>query len=346
MLRRLLATVLLAGAVLLLGHEVVPHEHETAHAQTEIACAAEHDRSKWHPPACGHEHGDDAPAWVKDWLVSIGLPDGEIHFGTQNTTGVHENLEKHNAFKGYHATTGFSSFNRKDPVELYVLYHASSNPGDRQAPVHSFSVYVKDAAGAVSFRQGWQKVGDVKLPTSCQAPRLPACPAPEIDNGQRPIVLAPDDAGLAATPVGRGQETWYGDSSVDISWGVSDATTTLTPGETLTYDPATWFPTGLPGLIRTLDVTWQTTPQTARGWQVRDQFGLYVLSVSATPALDDFSGLSGMTSLYCGRPHPDRPEHPILCLPQHIAPTADGIVTDGGIQRTFPPPPGGVVLPN
>lgn len=311
-----------------------PAEH--AHAQ----CA--HDPSKWHAPACGHEHGDDAPAFVKDWLVSLGLPP-EIHFGTANTTGIHENVEKHNAFKGYHATSGFSSFNLDQPVELYALMHASSNPGDRQAPVHSASLYVKDAAGAVSFRQGWMKVGTVKLDTACQAPRLPTCPTPEIDNGQRPIVLAPGDAGLAG---GRSQETWYGDSSFDISWGVSDATTKLTPGEVLSYDPANWFPTGLPGLVRTLEVTWQTTPQTTRGWQVRDQFGLYVLSASATPDLYDFSGLSGMSSLYCGQPHPDAPQYPILCLPQYIAASADGVVTDGGIQRTFPGPAGGIVLPN
>lgn len=324
--------------VVLVFYDPWGHDH-AALAQ----CA--HDPSKWHPPACGHEHGDDAPAWVKSWLVSLGLPP-EIRFGTDNTTGPHENMEKHNAFKGYAASTGFASFNQHQPVELYVLMHASSNPGDRQAPVHSASMYVKDAAGNVSFRQGWMKLGTTKLGTSCQAPRLPTCPTPNIDNGQRPIVLAPDDAGLAATPVGRGQETWYGDSSFDISWGVSDATTKLTPGETLDYDPAHWFPTGQKGLTRTLEVTWQTTPQTARGWQVRDQFGLYVLSVSATPAPTDYSGLSGLNSPYCGQPHPDMPSEKILCLPQYIAPSADGVVTAGGAQRTFPSPPGGAVLPN
>lgn len=321
-------------------HDMLPHEGiHTAFAQT---APCEHSTAKWHPPACGHEHGDDAPGWLKLWLETLGLPP-EVHFGGANSTGIHENMEKHNAFKGYHAPEGFSSFNLRQFVDVYVIMHASSNPGDRQTPVHSASLFTRDAASNVSYRQGWMKVGNVKLDTACQAPRLPTCPTPAIDNGQRPIILAPGDAGLAGN---RSQETWYGDSSFDISWGVSDATTKLTPGETLTYDPATWFPTGFSGLVRTLDVTWQTTSQTARGWQVRDQFGLYVLSRSHTTALDDFSGLAGLASMYCGQPHPDAPQYPILCLAQYIAPTADGVVTDGGIQKTFPAPPGGVRLPN
>lgn len=330
--RAVALTVWLALVALVL----YPTPPEHAHAQATCP------QNVWHPPGCGHEHGDDAPAFVKQWLASLGLPP-EIKFGTENTTGPHENMEKHPGYKGYAAPAGFASFNQHQPVDIYVLMHASSNPGDRQAPVHSASLYVKDASGAVSFRQGWMKVGTTKLGTSCQAPRLPTCPTPAIDNSQRPIILAPDDAGLAGN---RSQETWYGDSSFDVSWGVSDATTKLTPGETLDYDPAHWFPTGFPGLVRTLDVTWQTTPQTARGWQVRDQFGLYVLSVSATPALNDFSGLSGMQSPYCGQPHPDMPSSPILCLPQYITATADGVVTAGGARRTFPSPPGGVILPN
>jgi hypothetical protein len=92
-------------------------------------------------------------------------------------------------------------------------------------------------------------------------------------------------------------------------------------------------------------VTWQTTAQTARGWQVRDQFGLYVLSVSATPSPTDYSGLSGLSGPYCGQPHPDYPA-PIACLPQFIAATADGVVTSGGARKTFPGPVGGITLPN
>lgn len=314
-------------------------DEHAAHAQ----CA--HDPSAWHPPACGHEHGDDAPAWVKAFLARHGAPP-ELRWATGPlSTGPHENMEKHPGFKGFGATTGFASFNAHRPLELYVVMHASSNPADRQSPVHSSLLFVKDADGNVSFRQGWQQLGTTKLGTSCQAPSLPSCPTPTVSNAQRPIVLAPDEAGLAATPVGRGQETWYGDSSFDISWGISDAATMLTPGEVLTYDVVRWFPTGRSGLTRTLDVTWQTTPQTARGWQVRDQFGLFVLSASATPAPTDYSGLSGLTGPACGQPHPDYPA-PISCLPQYIAPTADGVVTAGGARRTFPAPPGGITLPN
>lgn len=313
----------------------VPHAHD--------ALAQSCPTAVWHPPGCGHEHGDDGPDWVKNWLVSLGLPP-EIRFDSALSTGPHENMEKHPAFKGYAAPSGFTSFNAHQPVQIYVLMHASSNPGDREAPVHSSELWVKDAAGNVSFRQGWQKLDSLKLGTSCQAPRLPTCPTPNIDNSARPIVLSPDQEGLAAQ---RGQETWYGDSSFDISWGISDATTVFHPGEALSFNPADWTPTGQSGLRRTLDVTWQTTAQTARGWQVRDQFGTEILSVSATPAVTDYSGLSGLSSPYCGQPIVyDGVTYARLCLAQYIAPTADGVVTSGGAQRTFPAPAGGVVLPN
>jgi hypothetical protein len=327
--------VLVASSILLVGRAFDAHP-DTAHAQC--------DTGAWHPPACGHEHGDDAPGWVKDWLVKLGLPP-QIRFDGPNTTGPHENVEKHPAFKGYYAPTGFKSFNQEQPVEIYVLMHASSNPGDRQAPVHSSFLFVKDAAGNVSFRQGWQKLGHVKLSTACQAPRLPTCETPEIDNAQRPIILAPTDAGLAGQ---RSQETWYGDSSFDISWGVSDATTKLTPNERLSYNPADWFPTGFSGLRRTLDVTWQVTPQTAKGWQVRDQFGTEILGVSSTPALDDYSGLAALQHPRCSQTTVyDGVTYPVLCLAQYIAQTTDGVVTRGGAQRTFAGPSDGPVrLPN
>jgi len=338
--RTVALTLYLALLVLVFYDPLAPaHDHA---AMAQSACPVE----QWHPPGCGHEHGDDLPQWGKDWLVSLGLPP-ELRFDGPLTTGPHENHEKHNAFKGFYAPTGFTSFNQHQPVEIYVLMHASSNPGDREAPVHSSELWVRDAAGNVSFRQGWQKLGTTKLGTSCQAPRLPTCPTPEIDNGERPIVLSPDEAGLAATPVKRGQETWYGDSSFDISWGISDATTVFHPGEALSYDPATWTPTGFYGLTRTLDVTWQTTAQTARGWQVRDQFGTEVLSVSPTPALTDYRGLTGLNDPRCGQPVVIAGQiYPRQCLAQYIAPTADGVVTSGGARKTFPAPTGGTVLPN
>lgn len=334
-LTRSVALAIWAALVVLVGYDPWP-------SHTHAQCA--HDAAPWHPPACGHEHGDDGPPWVKAFLAAHGAAP-EVRWATGAlSTGPHENHEKHPGFKGFHAPSGFVSFNRREPAELYVVMHASSSPADRQSPVHSSVLFVRDASGNVTFRQGWQKLGTVKLDTACQAPRLPTCPTPETDNGQRPIVLAPGDAGLAG---GRSQETWYGDSSFDVSWGISDATTKLTPGEVLSYNPADWFPTGQRGLTRTLEVTVPVTAQTARGWQVRDQFGLEVLSVSATPAPNDYSGLSGLSHPACGQPitFPGGSDTR-RCLPQYVAPTSDGVVTAGGARKTYPVPAGGVVLPN
>lgn len=107
----------------------------------------------WHAPGAHdglnvHEHGDKPPVWANEFSQkNFGHP---VLFGGDEGT-PNENAMKHQAFKGF-------TMNLND-VELYVRFHAQSNPHGRKAAFHSYEIYAKDTSGGVSFWQGWMFFG-------------------------------------------------------------------------------------------------------------------------------------------------------------------------------------------
>lgn len=273
------------------------------------------DEMHWHPPvvdgcATGHEHGDAPP----DWIAAAGY-DVSYHFHG-NTTAA-ENTIKHPAMKGFAAR-----FNNQD---IYLRYHAASNPLDRSARYHSLELFIRDATGAVSHMAYWYNTGD---PTIDRVPRRQGS-----EPQQRPILLVVDrtswDQGIRC-------EQWY-DAPGQPLWGadfgltICNTTTLYNAGENATAaDQSTWVPApdDSLGLTRRLELAWYANRSTLRGTFTTDQFGGSVNRCVEGASISKF-GVS----------------YPAVCLTQTIQPTLATIQFPGNaIQRTFPGQ--GVQLPN
>jgi hypothetical protein len=234
--------------------------------------------------------------------------------------------------KGFLATFGAQT--------AYIRTHLASNVMERKARYHSYEVFMRDAAGAVSHWQGWFNAGSPD-PADGQR-RSKSLP----DNGIRPQILVADYDALL---LGRNCEQWYGTTS---SWGwdlgltICDSTTMqfawelthdvygnpLTPEQTL--DPANWiklcdygYPASLcRGADREIEVAWYGQDSTAspnRGNPPKDvvfyatQFG----EIVAGPSDARCAG----TTVKLGDNNHSTITYQNRCLPQYIAGTARAV---------------------
>lgn len=130
------------------------HAHETATpSETPVVgalkCAG--DSEHWHAPGAhdgynAHEHGQAPPQWAIDFGRQF-LGEEYPCFGGPENTGGMENTDKHVGYKCVSFT-----LNR---VEYYLCFHMTTNPMDRAFAFHSYRIYIKDAAGNISYRTGW-----------------------------------------------------------------------------------------------------------------------------------------------------------------------------------------------
>lgn len=314
MLRYLAAT--LCGLILLALPLLVT-------AQTTTSA---HDPSRWHPPAAGHEHGDAPPAWLLDFTTDPRYaPYWTLNYDFPGNTSPAENTVKHFAFKGLHLAS--PAFKDQDGgwVDGYAIGHISGTPADRGAMVHSFRLFIADAGGGLTIRQGWVNMGSpetARVPRRCQSSSGGSdCPAYG-DPTQRPIVLTVTDDDVKGTYSGGRSETfeqWYGFGS-GASWGWGLNTPTIfQPGEKASdTDPHAWHTVGgqAYGQLRLIEVI--ASKPTYHGGFWMTPTGEYV---------ED----------------PSNPDCNSRCLLQWISPTYKGIT--GRTQQTWPLP-ADVALPN
>jgi hypothetical protein len=205
------------------------------------------------------------------------------------------------------------------------------------ARYHSYEVFMRDAAGAVSHWQGWFNSGDpVNDRVIYNAVN---------DPGTRPIVLAQDETTF---PIVK-NEHWYVRSTApwnwDFAWTV-DATTYYYPEESKNTDISTWKPTGRLGTVRRFEPAWYGPDSRIAPTRTKvapkgrtfyaTQFGEIVSGPNAARC-------SGTTTMY-GVTYQNE------CLPQFIATTARAVehTVPGGTprERVFPGIGLGVRLPN
>ncbi len=205
----------------------------------------------WHSPGShdglnAHEHGDKPPLWADQWSQqNFGHP---VIFGGDEISSPMEQEHKHAAYKGFLTTMG--------GVELYIRYHAASNPADRSSAFHSYEIYAKDASGKVSFWQGlyWSGYPEFKSQRMTRRHEQPIDGFPGRDQF---IIGSPDETDWKNF---LRCEQWYtfgGTWAWDISITICGATTYFTYGEQLN-DPmnvATWKRTGSLGLTRRIEAS-------------------------------------------------------------------------------------------
>jgi hypothetical protein len=350
--RCIAATVIVAGlAAAPFAHDAIPHEHPglvpglqvgVAQAAGRLSgkpCPASmHDASHWHPPydpqtECfyGHEHGDAPPAWIEaaGYLVAF-----DHAGGFHGNTSAIENTTKHAAMKGFLAS--FTDYAGGEQ-QVYFRVHIASNVLDRMARYHSYEVFMRDAAGAVSHWQGWFNSGDpVNDRVIYNAVN---------DPGTRPIVLVQDETTF---PIVK-NEHWYMRSTApwnwDFAWTV-DATTYYFPTEAEHTDMASWKPTGRLGTVRRFEPTWygpDSKVAPARSYFVPKGGTFYATQFGEVVSGPTAARCSGTTMMY-GVTYQNQ------CLPQYIATTARAVehMIPGGNprERVFPGIGLGVRLPN
>ena len=182
----------------------------------------------WHPPvvngcATGHEHGDAPPSWVS----ASGYP---LSFHGAFNTSPAENTAKHAAMKGF-----ATRFNNQD---VYFRIHAASNPLDRSARYHSYELWIRDDAGAVSHMQGWYNTGDPRPASQGGARCAAAYAGVERRRGSGRSLLIADETSLQQ---GINCEQWYSSPSEpawgpDFGWTICGATTLYRANENATAE--------------------------------------------------------------------------------------------------------------
>jgi hypothetical protein len=202
---------------------------------------------EWHPAVIsgcqtGHEHGDAPPAWATAFSQAR-FGHGVIYGGDEASSAA-ENAMKHQAFKGIRATSNAGG-------QVYLRYHAASNPMDRMARYHSYELYYRDTAGNVSFWQGWYDTGG----------RCPRRSTPLECEDYRPIILVTDETSFDQ---GIQFEQWYahpvsdaGRWAWDIGIGIGASSTFYRENENEhAHDIHSWVQTGELGLTRRVDGFW------------------------------------------------------------------------------------------
>lgn len=295
--------------------------------------------SVWHSPACGHEHGDAPPSWLEAAGYNVGF---DSHAGFHGGTTLAENTAKHAAMKGFSTTL--------QGKDVYLRYHAASNPGDRMSRYHSYELFIKDPVGNVTHTQGWFNSGD---PNNTDPNRPGRVSRTQNDPGYRPIMLVTD---LASLQAGINCEQWYVTTSIE-GWGpefgltICDSSTMYYFGENQynkngqlysdaedIYDPTNWiklcdygFPQGLcKGADRALELSWfgpDSSNSPNRGNPPKDkifyatQFGQRV-SGPNDPMCSDGALTNRFGVNYQNK-----------CLPQYVASTLTSIEASKGVNR-------------
>lgn len=282
----------------------------------------------WHAPGAHdglnvHEHGDAPQAFFEQW--SLDTFGHGIVYGGDEFSGAMERDMKHQAYKGIRAQSDAGG-------DVYLRYHAASNPMDRAAQYHSYEVYYRDTAGNISFWQGWYDTGDPNTDARC-----PRRNGPSACESQRPIMLVVDQT---AWDQGIRGEQWYMFGSPNAGWAwdmgltIINATTLYVPGENATaHDPSTWVLTGDRGLQRRSDGFW---------YLGRDGGGTNLTGWFCATPLGDVTSVGSQD---CGGNG----------LPQYIAPTIGQDARDDGfgnvriswlVQKQFSSGGGSVTVPN
>jgi len=211
-------------------------------------------RQSWH--ALGthdglniHEHGDAPPTWATEFATK-NFGHGVLYGGDEGTPN--ENIMKHQAFKGF-----LMSAANTGGVEVYVRYHAASNPHDRAFPFHSYEIYARDSSGNVSFWQGWNFYGYPELRNQRMTRRHEVPGVDGFPGRDQFIIASPDktdwDNYLRC-------EQWYGHGGLwawDISITICGATTYFSYDEHKGdfSNMATWNKTGSLGGSRRLEIS-------------------------------------------------------------------------------------------
>lgn len=330
----LLLWLALAAAVLAPADAV--HTAHTALAQATCP----YDESRWHPPACGHEHGDAPPQWIADAGYTVGFDE---HGGFHGNTSAIENTTKHASMKGMVAQFGNQ--------QGYIRYHLASNVMERSARYHSYEVFLRDAQGGVSHWQGWYNSGD---------PATDRLSKSQPDPGRRPLVLVADYPALLQ---GKDCEQWYG-FTASWSWDIglticrsttmqyADEARARIDGSPLTgsgiYDPANWVVLcgyGYPspsclGNDRELEASWYGPDSKAAPNRGAPPHGVvfYATQFGEIVAGPTDPRCSGTTTKF-GTTYPN------VCLSQYIATTARAVENPNNrTRRTFDTT--GVAVPN
>lgn len=274
----------------------------------------EHDHMDmhWHAPGAhgdrpAHEHGDAVPQWVTD----AGYTPSFDHVG--GTPNENHAYYKHTAFKGWAGRFG--------NVDWYGVFHLDTNPGGHGSRFHSYQLWLRDQAGAVSHMHGWLDFGQ----GNNTGPNLiVVCGT---DSGTRPIIM-PSQQGCPVR-----FENWYANAaSPGPDFGFNINPNYFAGGNPT--DPSTWVATGgIRNLNRRIEFAYygKWSGQDRRGDFWTTQFGDVV---------------SGPADALCGtqRAVGER-TYTIACLKQVIQPSLPVIQFPGNSQqRTFDG--NGVLLPN
>ena len=225
---------------------------ETIKTDEPQGCTIQDGADVWHAPT-DHEHGDAPPQWVDDWSCAQ-LGHQVIYGGDEQTPD--ENLNKHNAFKGFGWT---ATADNGMSVDLYLRLHMQTNPLGRAARYHSYELYAGITGDVVAFWQGWLDFGPSSDARDSFADEYLWVIIPQYDPANHMVGFDPA-SNPYYEPSYSGREFWYSQLATDGGWepvvivDVYDPTTYYSDGEST--DPQTWQITGDYGLDRRVSLRW------------------------------------------------------------------------------------------
>lgn len=208
----------------------------------------------WHAPGAhdglnGHEHGEEPPSWANEFSQA-NFGHAVMYGGDEATSN--ENVVKHQAYKGFLMDAYDAS-----SVDVYVRYHAMSNPFGRTGPLHSYEIYAKDSSNNVSFWQGWSFYGYPELRSQRMTRRHEEEGLDGFPGRDQFIISSPDHIDWENY---LRCEQWYGHAGLwswDLSITICGASTFFSYDEHLGdfTNMDTWEPTGDLGNGRRLEIT-------------------------------------------------------------------------------------------
>jgi hypothetical protein len=308
------------------AHVECADNHLAIMGQTETSidlhCMHMHDTTLYHAPT-DHEHGVAAPDWADAFSQQwFGHP---VMYGGDENSGPMENTMKHQGYKGI--VTPYEA----GGIVSFLRVHIMSNPMDRCTQYHSYEAYAKDAAGNISFWQGWIDTGD---PATTRFVR------PAEDRPNRPILLVIDETSWYRTadhePIR--SEQWYmrtADWSWNLGWNIEPTTMFRANECDNPMDMSTWVlaPNLNKGLVRVSDSGWIGPDGTSTG------------IARGNPPIDTW---------FCATPIGEitnrAVSHPSECaagtLPQYIANTMRTVPAKNAVKQDLREFSSQILLPN